>query len=106
VTTEQISIIRLWDVLLVPLQGDITEKHAEQLNEEVPHGHALVRGRLERGGGDGARDHGRSSSTSPAWKSSTRHRRITRHRTQRRPHGLRACLDGKDRDVKRGATAR
>ncbi len=34
-TTEQISIIRLWDVLLVPLQGDITDRHAEQLSDEV-----------------------------------------------------------------------
>ena len=32
---RQISIIGLWDVLLVPLQGDVSDEHAEQLIEEV-----------------------------------------------------------------------
>ena len=30
-----ISIIRLWHVLLVPLQGDISDQHAEALTERV-----------------------------------------------------------------------
>jgi rsbT antagonist protein RsbS len=32
---RQISIIGLWDVLLVPLQGDISDQHTNQLSEEV-----------------------------------------------------------------------
>ena len=31
----QVSIIRLWDVFLVPLVGDIADRYAEQLTDEV-----------------------------------------------------------------------
>jgi rsbT antagonist protein RsbS len=34
-TYERIPIIRLWHVLLVPLQGDVTDTLAEKLTEEV-----------------------------------------------------------------------
>jgi len=32
---NRIPIIRLWRLLLVPVQGEITDSHAEQLREEV-----------------------------------------------------------------------
>lgn len=34
-TYERIPIIRLWKVLLVPLQGDVTDTLADRLTEEV-----------------------------------------------------------------------
>jgi rsbT antagonist protein RsbS len=45
VSAEQISIIRLWDVLLVPLQGDVTDRHAEHLTDTVLHRLAQSRAR-------------------------------------------------------------
>lgn len=32
---ERIPIIKLWDQLLVPLQGDVTDEHADRLSDEV-----------------------------------------------------------------------
>ncbi len=32
---ERIPIIKLWDQLLVPLQGDVTDERADRLSEEV-----------------------------------------------------------------------
>jgi rsbT antagonist protein RsbS len=35
VSDAQVSIIQLWDVLLVPLMGDVADHHAEQISDVV-----------------------------------------------------------------------